>query len=381
MRIALVHDYLNQYGGAEKVLQSFMEIYPDAPIYTLIYDYKVFQKYGTNPFLNKKIYTSFLQKVPFAKSYHRIFPPLMPLAVENLDLSDYDIVLSDSASFAKGIITKPKTLHISYCLTPPRYAWDDSHKYIKEFGFSSIIKKFIPFFMNYIRLWDKEAALRVDKFICDSHFVAQRIKKYYKRKAKVIYPPVETEIFKMMKPNNKNKKEKPYFLMVGRLLTYKRFDVAIEAFNKLGLTLKIVGNGPERKRLKKVAKNNIQFLGELQNDKLNYYYQNCRALIFPQEEDFGIVALEAMACGKPVIAYQGGGALESVEEGETGVFFDEQTSNSLIKAVKNFELEKFNSKKIRKHALKFSEKRFKKKIKDFVEKTWQEWNANQEIDL
>jgi len=365
MKVALVHDYLNQYGGAERVLGAFSEIFSDAPIYTLIYD----PQKVCGVFYNKKIRTSFLQKIPFAKSYHRIFPFLMPIAIEQFDLSNYDVVLSDSASFAKGVITKPETLHICYCHTPPRFAWDDSHKYIEEYGFPKIIKRLIPFFMNYIRLWDREAALRVDKFICNSNFVAKRIKKYYNRKAQVIYPPVDAKFF-----SPSDFFDKPsYFLMVGRLLAYKRFDIAIESFNKINKPLKIIGDGPEIKRLKKLAKKNIEFLGELPPEKLREYYQNCQALIFPQEEDFGIVALEAMACGRPVIAYRGGGALESVKERETGAFFNEQTPESLIKAVKEFKSGKFNPQKIRKHALKFSKDKFKKRIKDFVEKSWSEW--------
>lgn len=370
MRIALVHDYLNQYGGAERVLETFTELFPDAPIYTLIYNPAHFEKHGTGLFTDKRIITSFLQKIPFAKSKHRIFPLLMPMAVEQFSLLDYDIVLSDSASFAKGVITKPNTLHICYCHTPPRYAWDDSHKYIAEFGFSGIVKKLIPFFMNYIRIWDREAALRVDKFICNSQFVAERIKKYYNREAQIIYPPVDTKKFF---PSENQSEVKNYFLMVGRLITYKRFDIAIDAFNKLGLPLKIIGSGPERKKLMKMARKNIEFLGELSTDKLNYYYQNCQALIFPQEEDFGIVALEAMACGRPVIAYRGGGALESIDENKTGIFFEQQTAQSLIEAVKKFEPNSFNSLQIRQRAQEFDREEFKNKIKDFIEKSWKEF--------
>lgn len=368
MRIALIHDYLNQYGGAERVLEAFCEIYPDAPVYTLIYDPKKMR----GVFSDRKIRTSFLQKIPFVKSYHRIFPFLMPIAIEQFDLSNYDVVLSDTTSFAKGVITRPETLHICYCHTPTRYAWDDSHKYIEEFGMPRIVKKLVPFFMNYIRLWDREAALRVDKFICNSQFVAKRIKKYYNRDAEVICPPVDTKMFCLAKDNNKES----YFLMVGRLQAYKRFDIAVQAFNKLGRPLKIVGDGPERKKLEKMAKKNIEFLGELYSEDLKRCYQSCRAFILPQEEDFGLIAVEAMACGKPVIAYRGGGALESIKEGETGIFFDEQTPESLMKAVKEFKPKNFNPQKIRKHALKFSKEKFKKKIKEFVEKSWKEYRKS-----
>ena len=365
MRIALVHDYLNQYGGAERVLEALAELFPNAPIYTLIYDRKI-----TDRILpGRKIRASFLQKFPFVKSHHRFFPPLMPLAVERFDLSEYDLVISDSAAFSKGVITKSDALHICYCHTPTRYAWDDSHKYVREFNMSILAKIFVPFFMNYLRLWDREAAYRVDKFICNSNFVAKRIEKYYKQKATVIYPPVDAEFFiPSFKPVDN------YYLMVGRLLVYKRFDIAIEAFNRLELPLKIIGDGPEMKKLKKLANWNIEFLGELEGEKLRNYYQNCQALIFPQEEDFGIVALEAMACGRPVIAYQGGGALESIKQGETGLFFKEQTVGSLIEAIKNFRPEKFNPKLIRQHALRFDKEIFKKKIKDFIEKQYENRN-------
>lgn len=378
MKVALIHDYLNQYGGAERVLEALTEIFPAAPIYTLLYDDKIVQRY----FPGKKIRASFLQKILFIKSHHRFFPPLMPIAVEKFDLSNYEIVISDSAAFAKGVITRPETLHICYCHTPIRYAWDDSHKYIREFSMPKLAKIFIPFFMNYIRLWDREASFRVDKFICNSNFVAQRIKKYYKQEATVIYPPVDTKEFYL----SENKSAGPeksrlnvgtngagYFLIVGRSLPYKRFDIAIKAFNVLEMPLKIIGDGPEIKKLNRMANWNIEFLGELNGDKLREYYQNCQALIFPQEEDFGIVALEAMACGKPVIAFRGGGALESVKERETGIFFDEQTIDSLVEAVKNFKPEKFNPQKIRAHALKFDKEIFKKKIKDFIEKSWEEF--------
>lgn len=365
MRVALVHDYLNQYGGAEKVLEAFSEIFPNAPIYTLVYSNKKMR----GAFSNREIKTSFLQKIPFAKSKHRIFPLLMPVAVEQFDLSDYDLVLSDSASFAKGIITKPNTLHICYCHTPPRYAWDDSHKYIKEFGMPKIVKKLVPFFMNYIRIWDKEAALRVDKFICNSNFVANRIKKYYRKNAKVIYPPVETSKFSLAN----QEESKNYFLMVGRLLPYKKFDIAISAFNKLGLPLKIIGSGPEKSNLQKIANRNIEFLGEVSSEELPKYYKECKALIFPQEEDFGIVALEAMSSGKPVIAYKGGGALESIKHDQTGIFFEKQTPESLLKAVSSFDAKKFNSPQIREHAIQFNKQRFKKQIKELLDNLYENY--------
>ena len=360
MKVALVHDYLNQYGGAERVLEVFCEIWPKAPIFTLVYDAK---KTGY-AFADKKIITSFLQKIPFARRHHRPFLFLMPSAIEQFDLSKYDIIVSDSASYAKGIITKADTLHICYCHTPIRYAWDDSHKYIEEFGYPFFVKKFIPFFMNYIRLWDELAATRVDKFIANSFFVAKRIKKYYKQEAKIIYPPVKTNIFYI------SKKPKGYFLAIGRFLPYKRFDLIIRVFNKLGWPLKIIGDGPERKKLKRLARSNIEFVGLISDLELRDYYANCRAFIFPQEEDFGLTACEAMASGRPVIAFRGGGALEIMQEGKTGIFFGKQNVKCLIGALRRFQTMKFDPLLIRECVLKLDKEIFKTKIKNFVEEEW-----------
>jgi len=360
MRVALVHDYLNQYGGAERVLEAFCQIFPKAPIYTLLYD----QKRTGYAFKGRTIYTSFMQKVPLVKSHHRPFLMLMPLAIEQFDLSDYDLVLSDSASYAKGVITPPETLHICYCHTPIRYAWDDSQKYIDEFGYSNPIKKIIPFFMNYIRVWDEQAAQRVDKFIANSNFVAKRIEKYYQRQAQVINPPVKADLFYLADKPDK------YFLMVGRFLPYKRFDLTIKAFNQLGWPLKIIGHGPEMKKLQALAKSNIEFLGLVSDQKLKEYYAYCQALIFPQEEDFGITALEAMASGRPVIAFESGGALEIIQPGITGLFFKEQKAESLIETLTKFNPSDFNPKAIREIAMRFDQEEFKKKIKSFIDEYW-----------
>ncbi len=365
MRIALVHDYLTQLGGAERVLKVLMEIFPYAPVFTLLYDEERLSK----DFPKKRIRTSFLQKLPFAKTQHRLFPVLMPYATEQFDLSAYDVVLSASHSFVKGVITRPETLHICYCYTPMRYTWDDSHRYIREFRFFGPLKPIIPFALNYLRLWDRLAADRVDEFITISHFVARRIKKYYQRKAKVIYPPVETKYFL---PKDK---QKDYFLIVSRLLPYKRLDIAVEAFSKLGLLLKIIGTGPEEKKLKKIAKPNVEFLGRLPDEEVKKYYAECLAFIFPQEEDFGIAPLEANAAGRPVIAFRGGGALESIVPGKNGIFFNEQTPESLATAVKNFDPSSFDPKIIRQHALQFDTTIFKRKMKEYVESAWHKFSS------
>ncbi len=358
MRIALVHDYLVQHGGAERVLECFTEIFPFAPIYTLIYDKKLMH----GVFQDRDIRTSFLQKMPFIKNRHRIFPQLMPMAIEQFDFSAYDIVLSDSSSYAKGIVVAPETLHLCYMHTPMRYAWDDCQKYTSDFYFPDIIKKAVPFFMNYIRLWDRISVERVDKLIANSNFVAKRIKKYYHKESLVIHPPVDVKKFHI------GKKQDNYFLMVGRIIAYKRFDIAVHAFNKLGLPLKIIGRGPELKRLKKIAKSNIEFLGRVPDGKLADYYAGCQAFIFPQEEDFGIVAIEAMASGRPLIAYRGGDIVEHMEEGKTGIFFENQTPNDIIVAVRKFNSKNYNPEYIRKSVLGFDKEIFKKKIKNYVEK-------------
>ena len=357
MKIALVHDYLVQYGGAERVLECFTELFPDAPIYTIVHDKQAMH----GVFEGKDIRTSYLQKFPLARKRHRIFPPLMPPAIEQFDLSLYDVVLSDSSSYAKGIITNPDTLHICYMHTPMRYAWDDCQKYTQEFGFPKIIKKIVPFAMNYIRLWDRSSADRVDKFIANSNFVAKRIKKYYRKESSVINPPVSVKDFYI------DSHREDYFLMVGRLIAYKRHDIAIRAFNKLGLPLKIIGRGPEMNRLKKIAGPNIEFLGRVPEKILPKYYAKCRAFIFPQEEDFGIVAMEAMASGRPLIAYYGGDIPEHMEEGKTGVFFRKQNSEEIVKAVNNFQDIDYDPEYIRSKSLKFDREIFKDKIKQYVE--------------
>lgn len=359
MKIALVHDYLVQYGGAERVLEAFTEIWPYAPIYTLLHDPEAMH----GKFSGKRIYTSFLQKSRFARKHHRLFPPLMPVAIESFDFSKYDVVLSDSSSYAKGIITRPETLHISYVHTPMRYAWDDCQKYTQDFGFPRFIKKLVPFFMNPIRIWDKASADRVDHYIANSKFVQSRIAKYYRKESEVIHPPVDIASFSVAPESER----KDYFLMVGRLIAYKRHDIAIEAFNRLKLPLKIIGRGPEFDRLKKLAGPTIEFLGRVPDEALPKYYAECQAFIFPQEEDFGIVAEEAFASGRPVIAYRGGDIVEHLEEGKMGEFFEEQTAASLESAIRKFQGKTYDSALIRSRAEQFDKALFRAKIQSTVE--------------
>ncbi|PID52604.1 MAG: glycosyl transferase [Candidatus Moraniibacteriota bacterium] len=362
MKIALVHDYLVQHGGAERVLECFCEMFPHAPIYTLIYDKDVMG----DTFSDRDIITSSLQKMPFARKRHRVFPLLMTSAIEEFDFSHFDVVLSDSSSFAKGIITRPETLHISYVHTPMRYAWDDCQKYTSDFGFPKMVEQIVPFIMNGVRLWDRISSDRVDYYVANSQFVARRIKKYYNKDAIVVNPPVNVHNFYL----TENKPKEEYYLMVGRLIAYKRHDIAIDAFNRLGDSLKIIGRGPEITSLKRQAHDNIEFLARVDDDELARYYAEAKAFIFPQEEDFGIVAIEAMASGRPIIAYRGGDIVEHLTHGETGLFFNDQTADSLEATVREFDKHTFDSSIIRQRSLQFDRENFKRTMRDYIEKTY-----------
>jgi glycosyltransferase involved in cell wall biosynthesis len=366
VKIAIVHDWLTNMGGAERIIRIFHELFPDAPIYTMVYDKENMPK----DFKEMDIRTSFIQKMPFGVKKYQLYLPFMPVAVEQFDLSEYDIVLSSSTACAKGIITRSDTLHICYCNTPMRYAWDMYHDYIK--GKNVVTKYTIAFLMNYIRLWDRISADRVDYYIANSKNVASRIKKHYKRESEVIYPPVNTDYY------TPGDKVEDFYLVVSRLVPYKRIDLVVEAFNKLGFPLKIIGDGSEFKRLKSLSKSNIEFLGRLSDEEVREHYRKCKAFLFPGEEDFGITPVEAQACGRPVIAYGKGGTLETVIDDQTGVFFREQTVEALINAVKYFEknIFKFDSSIIRQNALNFSKNVFKQKIKEFVLKKYEEFNMN-----
>jgi glycosyltransferase involved in cell wall biosynthesis len=362
MKIALIHDHLTQDGGAERVLRVFREIFSEAPIYALVYDKKRMGK----EFDEKNIKTSFLQNIPGGVKKFKWFLPLMPLATEKHELDEYDVVLSSSSALSKGVITRPDALHVCYCHTPTRYLWTDTHLYIKELSHGSIVKKAVSLMLPKLRMWDRMAADRVDKFIANSKTVQKRISKYYSRDSEVIYPPVGVSKFEIFPT------QEDYYLAGGRLVPYKRFDIVVQAFNKLGIPLKIFGEGPELKKLKEMAKPNIQFLGKVSDEEKKELYGKSLAFIHPQEEDFGLMVIEAMASGRPVIAYPKGGATETVMEGKTGTFFPDQNWESLAHTIIRFKPEEYRPEEIREHAAQFDTVVFKGRIKNYIEKNWQE---------
>lgn len=365
MKVALVHDFLNQLGGAERVLDVLHEIFPQAPVFTLLYD----EEKTKGKYKNWEIYPSFLQNFPsFFRKHQKFLLPLYPIAIEQFDLSDYDLVISSNNSFAKGVITKSNVPHICYCHAPMRYAWDWHAEYLKEQKLGKISSFFTRFLLNYIRFWDKVSAERVDFWIANSKTTAHRIRKYYRKDSVVIYPPVDISKFESV---DWQTKKEDYFLIVSRLSPYKKVDLAVEAFNKLGLHLVIIGEGSQRKELEKIAQDNIEFLGYKPDEVVIEYYTNAKALIFPGEEDFGLTPVEAMACGTPVIAFRKGGVMESVIEGRCGEFFDEPTVESLATAVRKFLAKSkkgiYDPSFIRQRAEEFDKRVFVEKINEVVQ--------------
>jgi glycosyltransferase involved in cell wall biosynthesis len=375
LKIALVHDFLNQYGGAERVLGVLHEIFPEAPIYTLLYDpTKLHGK-----FKDADIRTSFLQKFPrFMKKRQRYLLPFMPTAPETFNLRDFDLVISSSSAFAKGIIVKPKTIHISYCHSPMRYVWDWNEKYLDENNLGPRRKIIARMLLNYIRMWDKVAADRVDFYLANSENTAKRIKKYYGLESTVVYPPVGIgKNWNAAEDKEDEGKKEDFFLIVSRLSPYKKIEVAVEAMNKLNLPLIVIGEGllKYKKYLHKIAGPKVRFVGWQSDEKIRKYYSECRAFLFPGEDDFGISAVEAMSFGKPVIALRRGGAIETIQEGITGEFFDESVLEVMVDAVRRFiEKEKeYDPQTIRQQAEKFSKEIFveniKKEIGKIIEKS------------
>lgn len=365
MRVALIHDYLTQFGGAERVLQALMEIFPHAPVYTLLFDRESLPV----SFDERRIRTSFLQHLPGAQHHHRFFPLLMPLACEAFDLREFDVVFSATHSFGKGVLTGPHTMHVSYCFTPTRYVWDDCHRYVREFSRSSLFRRLAPLGLSYIRLWDYYAAQRVDHYLTLSRYVAGRIRKYYQRESLVIAPPVDINRFYI------SRQPAEYYLIVSRLVPYKRIDVAIDACERLGVSLKIAGTGPEYEVLRQRAGRHTTFLGFVPEAELPRLYAKARALLFPQEEDFGITPLEAAAAGRPTIAYRGGGALETIREGVSGLFFNSPTAASLQEALAEAEKRVWNPLKIRAQAQPYRREHFLHRIQETVHTLWMSYQA------
>ena len=360
MKVAIAHEFLTQFGGAERVLLALNEIYPDAPIYVLVRkDFK-----QDNYFKNLNIHTSSLQKwFNLLGKRQKLLLSFYPYAIEQFNFSEFDLVISSSNSFAKGIITSPDTIHICYCHSPTRYLWDYKDEYLKEQGMSVFSKVVVNKMLDNLRIWDYQAAQRVDYFIANSMNVKKRIKKYYRHDSEVIYPPVGIKKF-----NLNNKRQGDYFLLAGRLSAYKKTELALEAFSQLKDKLVIIGEGADFYKFKNRKLKNVNFVGFVDDKKLEGYYQNCCALIFPQEEDFGIIPVEAMATGTPVIAYKKGGTIETVIDGETGIFFEKQSKGEIMDAIERFKKikHKFNPTLIRKHAEKFDERIFKEKVKKFI---------------
>lgn len=359
--IAIVHDWLVSMRGGEKVLESFCELFPDATLFTLVHD-----RGKCSPAIERmKIVTSFIQKLPASKRKYQYYLPLFPTAVERFDLRDFDLVISSSHAAAKGVIARSDALHICYCYTPMRYIWDQYEQYFGKNRASAATRAAMRLSLNYLRRWDVESSKRVNEFIGISNAVRDRIGRIYGRDAAVIFPPVDVGRFRL------SSRDDGYYLIVSALVPYKMIDRAVEAFNILGERLVVIGSGNQEQKLRSMARKNIEFLGWADDETVRKHYEGCRALIFPGEEDFGIVPVEAMACGKPVIALRKGGALDTVVEGVTGLFFDgPDHRDSLVERIKGLDRKNFDPETIRSRAFQFGSEIFTEKIKAFIDDKW-----------
>lgn len=369
-RIAVIHDFLYCYAGAERVLEQILNVYPDADLFSL-FDFLPASQRGF--IQGKKVHCSFIQRMPLARTKHRSYLPLMPLAIEQLDVSAYDVVISSSYVAAKGVITRPDQLHICYCHTPVRFAWDLQHQYLAETGLKHGLRSLLArMILHYIRSWDAQSANGVDVFATNSHFVSRRVEKIYRRHATPIYPPVDVDKFTL------RAQKEDFYLTASRLVPYKRIDLIVDAFNRLpGRRLFVIGDGPEMKKIKARAGANVTLLGYQSFEVLRDYMQRARAFVFAAEEDFGIVPVEAQACGTPVIAFGRGGVTETVIPGRTGVLFPEQTAQSLVEAVREFEAEPdWDPRLIRHNAQRFSAEHFRAQFESLVEREWADFRAN-----
>lgn len=365
MKVALVHDWLITLGGAEKVLENLARTFP-ARIYTLLRDEN---KLRGSSFEDMAIKTSFIQKLPLAKRYYRSYLPLFPLAIEQFDLSSYDLVLSSSHCIAKGVLTHAEQMHVCYCHTPMRYAWDFYQQYLRESQLKSGIRGGLAKLMlHYLRLWDAQSSARVDLYIANSKYVARRIAKTYRQKAEVVYPPANVEYFTL------HTAKEDFYVTASRFVPYKKIDLIVEAFGQMpDKKLIVIGEGPDQEKIKKKAKKNVEFLGFQNDESLRFYLQRARAFVFAAVEDFGILPVEAQACGTPIIAIERGGALETVVPGQTGVFFQEQTIASVIEGVREFEKVDFDPYRIRAHAETFSHTAFSTAFKQLIDVHYQQF--------
>jgi len=354
LKVALVHDYLIQDGGAERVLGCLQRLFPTAPTYTILFDPKHPQAAG------KTVYGSFLQKFPFSRRLDQWYMPLMPLAVEQLDLSGYDLVISSSSSFAKGIITAPETKHVCYMHTPTRFLWHDRIGYLNDLRQPRFVRIALLPVLHHLRLWDLQAANRPTHVLTNSQTSRARIRRYYNREAEVIYPPVDVKRIQLSRSPG------TYWLAAGRLVGYKRFDLIVRAFARLRLPLKIFGNGPELRRLRAMAGPETEFLGNVTEQRKVELYQGAIGFLYPQIEDFGLTAVEAMAAGKPVITYGAGGGAESVIDGVTGEHIETQSWENIADAVIRFDPTRYDPERIRARAEEFSEDRFKEKMLNYI---------------
>ncbi|MDE5053928.1 glycosyltransferase family 4 protein [Niallia taxi] len=370
MKIAIIHDWLVVYNGAEKVLEQLLKIYPEADLYSTV---EYLSNEDRHFIQNKEVKTTFIQKLPFSRSRYRTYLPLMPLAIEQLDLSSYDLIISSSHAVAKGIITGPDQLHISYVYSPIRYAWDLQHQYLKESGLEKGLKSWITrYLLHKVRNWDYRTANGVDFFMSVSDFIGRRIWKAYRRESRTVYPPVDVSSFKF------HEKKEDFYLTASRMVPYKKIDKIVEAFSLMpDKKLIVIGDGPDMKKIKTKASSNVIIMGYQPFEVLKDHMQRAKAFIFAAEEDFGITPLEAQACGTPVIAYGKGGSLETVRgfnksKNPTGLFFKEQKAEAITEAIAQFEKLKFKPSDCREHSLLFSNERFRREFKQFVdEKLWE----------
>lgn len=366
MRVAIIHDWLVTYAGSERVLIELLKLFPHADLFCLV---DFLPGHLRQFFGNREIHTSFIQKLPWADRYYRNYLPLMPVAVEQFDLRGYELVISSSHAVAKGVIARPDALHISYIHSPPRYAWDLQEGYLRNFR-SSVKNVLARLLLHYLRLWDSAAGQRPDLLVANSNYTARRIQKSYRRDATVIFPPVDVNNFALCTERD------DFYLTVGRMVPYKRIDLVVEAFSRMqGRKLVVIGDGPDMPRISRIRAPNVRLLGHQPNDILRSYMQRARAFVFAAEEDFGIAPVEAQACGTPVIAFGRGGVAETVIPEETGIFFYEQTVESIINAVERFDRLSFDPLYIRQNAQRFSAERFRQEFLSLVRREWEKFTG------